>query len=114
MNKEPINPNKDPLDSVLKQWRMDAALPPRFQEQVWSRIERNTVNEPIALWPLVLDWLKSSVARPAFAVAYAIILLVLGITGGFLQAQRDNARFDNIVEARYVQSVDPYQKAGAP
>ena len=114
MKNEPANdPNKDPLASVLKQWRMDAPLPPRFQQQVWNRIERNTA-EPVALWPLAVAWLRSSIARPALAVAYALVLLFLGMTGGALQAQRDNARIASTIEARYVQSVDPYQKANLP
>jgi len=36
---EPGN-HEEALRKVLKEWRTDAALPTRFQEAVWRRIER--------------------------------------------------------------------------
>ena len=38
-NNEPGN-HDDALRNVLKEWRTDASLPPRFQEAVWRRIEQ--------------------------------------------------------------------------
>jgi hypothetical protein len=110
MNQDMNNQNDEPLRSVLREWRVESPLPPRFQEQVWNRIEREEANVPLALWPLILAWFKSSVARPAFAVAYASVLLMAGLTAGFVHAQQENAKLNSAIEARYVQSIDPYQK----
>jgi hypothetical protein len=110
MKENPENQSDEPLRSLLREWRMETPLPPRFQEQVWNRIERQDADVSIALWPSILDWLKSSVARPAFAVAYASVLLMAGLTAGFVHAQQENAKLDSAIEARYVQSIDPYQK----
>ena len=47
--------------------------------------------------------------RPAVAASYVGILLVLGLLAGTWQAQEQNARAEQTVERKYVQSVDPYQ-----
>jgi hypothetical protein len=110
MNEDMNNQNDEPLRSALREWRVESPLPPRFQEQVWNRIERQDAVVSVALWPLILRWLKSSVARPAFAVAYASFLLMAGLAAGFMHAQQENDNLDSAIEARYVQSLDPYQK----
>ena len=73
------NQSDEPLRAALGEWRVESPLPPRFQEQVWNRIETNHSDVSVALWPFVLDWFKSAVARPAFAVAYASLLLAAGL-----------------------------------
>jgi len=35
---------------------------------------------------------------------------VMGLTLGFVQANNKSARWERQLEARYVQSIDPYQK----
>ncbi|MGA2748625.1 MAG: hypothetical protein ABSG59_07600 [Verrucomicrobiota bacterium] len=110
MSENPHSQSDESLRSVLRQWRMETPLPPRFQERVWGRIERQYAAAPVSLWTLLLQWFSSSAARPAFALAYAVILLMAGATGGALRAQHQNARIEQMAQARYVQSVDPYQK----
>lgn len=89
---------------------MTEPLPLRFQEQVWKRIER--VDLPSIS---VLDALRArfnvTFARPVFAVAYVSVLLVAGLAFGFVQASAKAARLDRQLEARYVQSIDPYQRS---
>ena len=89
---------------------MTTPLPPRFQEQVWKRIERAEapgVSLAEALRTRLAEWF----AQPAFAVAYVTVLIVAGLAIGFKQAQDKTAKWDRQLEARYVQSVDPYQRA---
>lgn len=110
MNTKPNNENDDQLRSVLREWKLNEPLPPRFREQVWSRIEGRAARESISLWQFIVNWTNHVVARPALAVASAVILLTLGLAGGFFRAQHDNAKLDSMMETRYVQSIDPYQK----
>ena|ERR1043166_689475 len=101
--------NPTQLERALQEWRVTTPLPPRFQEQVWKRIERAKV-PAISLAEAVRAWFALTFARPAFAVVYVSVLLVAGLTFGFVQAHRNAARLDRQLEARYVQLLDPYQK----
>ncbi len=97
------------LERTLQEWRVTASLPPRFQEQVWKRIERAEV-PGISIADAVRGWFTMAFARPVFAVAYVSVLLVMGLALGFVQASQKAARWDRQLEARYVQSIDPYQR----
>jgi len=97
------------LDKTLQEWRVTTPLPPRFQEQVWQRIERAETPSP-SLAEVMRGWFAAAFARPAFAIAYVSALLVAGLVMGFVQAGQKTARWDRQLEARYVQSIDPYQR----
>lgn len=99
----------DPLRNVLQEWKVDAPLPPRFQEQVWRRIARHE-RRPSAFWLHDL-WLSLEAAfrRPALAVSYVAILLLVGAGIGVTQARQEAVRMADTLGTRYVQTVDPYQ-----
>ena len=111
MNKENINP--DPgfaeasdakLGALLRASRVSPALPPRFHEGVWRRIEKAAApaksNGGIA-W---LDALAALVLRPRLALATAAVLMVagalLGVRDGNQMAHQD-------AQARYLAAVAP-------
>ena len=97
------------LRNVLKEWRTDAALPPRFQENVWQRIEHKQASNTPSIWDAVAGWIGSQLSRPALAASYVALLLVVGGTAGWTQAHQTNARVNSELGARYVQQLDPYQ-----
>jgi hypothetical protein len=105
-----MNPNNDPLDTALASWRVTAPLPPRFQEQVWRKIADAGAESAATPWAIFRGWLRLAFARPAVALACAAMLLALGSGTGWWQARQDSARVQNELGARYVQSLDPYQK----
>ena len=108
---EPGN-HKEALRKVLKEWRTDAALPPRFQEAVWRRIERaERVQTPAARssWAYIAHWIGTVLPRPALATAYVAVLLAVGVTAGWAQARQENARVKGELGERYVRVLDPYQ-----
>lgn len=107
-NNEP-DPRDDALRNLLKEWRTETALPPRFQENVWQRIERVQTQSTPSLWVAVTHWIGTMLPRPAMAAAYVAILLVVGATAGWTQAHHTNARVNGELGARYVQELDPYQ-----
>jgi hypothetical protein len=111
MNKENIN--SDPgfanasdarLSALLRESRVSPALPPRFHEGVWRRIEKAAApaksNGGIA-W---LDALAALVLRPRLALATATVLMVagalLGVRDGSQSAHHD-------AQARYLAAVAP-------
>lgn len=109
-----MNANKSPaedetLRSVLRQWKVDAPLPPRFQEQVWQRIAKAEARPAPAasagLWRLV----EIVFQRPRFAYAYLAVLLLSGVAAGAWAAQVKTTRLESELSLRYVQSIDPYR-----
>jgi hypothetical protein len=101
--------NEDPqLSRLLKTWRVNEPLPPRFQVSVWKRIETAESGRGKFTAPGVLDWMTALFARPAFATVCAAILLIAGLTTGFVRAEHDAGRMNSELAQRYVTSVDPY------
>src|SRR5438874_1623792 len=95
-NKDPNNSDEG-LCKLLKEWRCDATLPPRFQEAVWQRIERaagTTQLAPISVgaWSVVAHWIGTMLPRPALATAYVAILLVVGVSAGWTQGRQETSR----------------------
>ena len=108
---EPGNQD-EALRKVLKEWRTDAPLPPRFQESVWQRIEcAESVPAPSApsVWAVIAHWVGTMLPRPALATAYVAVLLAVGVTAGWTQARQETARLKGELGERYVRVLDPYQ-----
>ncbi len=103
------DPNNEPLSRVLREWRVKASRTPRFQEEVWRRIARSEAGGERVWWKVCWRWIESGVRRPALAVSYVAILMLVGLSAGLVQARKDAARMDEALGARYLQSVDPYQ-----
>lgn len=97
------------LHETLASWRIYAALPPRFQERVWQRIERRETLSATSAWMLWFNHIAAALARPRLAVSYVTALLSVGLLAGFWQAQLAKARATENLSARYVQMLDPYQ-----
>jgi hypothetical protein len=101
--------NRMQLKQVLEEWRVTSPLPPRFREQVWKRIEGRSAPK-ISIVDALQTWFTTTFDRPAFAVAYVSLLLALGLALGFAEASHRSAEVSRHLEARYVQSIDPYQR----
>ncbi len=108
---KPIDPNdtNDRLGRVLQQWKVDAALPPRFQDDVWRRIKLGEARGVFSWWRDWVQLLEAAFRRPALAISYVAVLVLAGLSIGFAQARLASAHTDAALGARYVQSVDPYQ-----
>jgi hypothetical protein len=90
------------LTALLRDARPSPALPPRFQQNVWRRIEDA---EAPAKSESLLDALAALVLRPRFAVAVAAALLLAGVFAGMADgrqlAQRD-------AQMNYLAAVAPH------
>ena len=102
MKEDNLQPADAEFSALLRQARVSPALPPRFQENVWRRIE--DAEAPVKS---SITWLEALVAlmlRPRFAYATLAVLILAGVSlGAYSGAQ--TARHD--AEARYVASVAP-------
>jgi hypothetical protein len=104
---EPTNRDKA-LRKLLKEWRTDASLPPRFQETVWQRIELAQTPVSPSVWSAIAHWIGTSLPRPALAVSYVTLLLAVGMTVGWTQAREKTTRVRDELGQRYVRALDPY------
>ena len=94
-------PDDAQISVLLRQARVSPGLPPRFQQNVWRRIEDAEAPAKSASW---LDTLATLILRPRFAVTAAAVLLLAGISAGTLEG-RQMARHD--AQMNYLASVAP-------
>lgn len=113
-----MNPNdKDDaaLSKTLKEWRVNALLPPGFQEAVWRRIDRAErdalIRSPALLfaWRTLVTWVGECMQRPAIASAYVAAVLAAGGLAGWMQGQETSEQIRLELSQRYVRQLDPYQ-----
>src|SRR6059036_2180334 len=97
------------LRGGLAAWQVNAALPPRFRERVWQRIQRREAQLASSPWERWFNPIAAAFARPRLAVSYVTVLLAAGLLAGYWQGQVTKARAAETLSARYVQTLDPYQ-----
>lgn len=104
------NPDPESEDRVLREWVVDAPLPPRFQENVWSRIARAEPTARPSFWSGIFQVLAGAFERPRVAYSYAAVFLALGIAAGTWTAQVKRSHLEADLGQRYLQSINPYQQ----
>jgi len=110
MNPKP--PPDDPaLSRLMQDWTADAALPPRFQEHVWQRIEHAQGDVP--LWRFIRDWLARQFVRPVAVAGYLGAVVLFGAAAGWIQGQVESHRIAVALQESYAHAVDPYHVAHA-
>ena len=102
------------MRKLLHDWKIATPLPPRFREDVWQRIERAQAEVKPSPIDALRTWLADVMPRPAVAFSYITILLMIGIVTGQWQARVKAGQLHSDLSQRYVQTVDPYQKANLP
>jgi hypothetical protein len=95
------HPDDAKLSSLLRESRGSPALPPRFQQNVWRRIEDAAAPAKTDSW---LDALVSLILRPRFAFATAAVLLV---AGGLLGTREGSHAAKHEAQSRYIAYVAP-------
>lgn len=85
MKENQVHLDERKLGALLRAHRLSPALPPRFRENVWRRIEDAEAPEKTTSW---LDVLAALVLRPRFAVATAAALVLAGVLLGTLDGRQ--------------------------
>ena len=101
--------SNDSLSKVLREWKVSAPLPPRFEEQVWQRIARSEAAAKSSLWKQLSNWLDFVLPRPAVAASYLSVLLLAGVATGYWRGHERAAHLQQEMSSRYLLSVNPYQ-----
>jgi hypothetical protein len=97
----------DQLKEKLASWEVRPEIPPDFQRNVWQKIAVREAKPKLSLFG---SW-DTSWLRPLRLATCAIILGGLAGTGfGLIESSQANSRNWKTLEAKYVQSVDPYQQ----
>ena len=99
--KENMNPADTKFHEVLRAARPSPSLPPRFQEDVWRRIEEAEAPAKSGSW---LDALAALVLRPRFAYATVAALVLVGVLLGTYQGTQTVKLTE---QARYLAAVAP-------
>lgn len=89
------------LTALLRESRVSPSLPPRFQQNVWRRIEDAEAPLQPVSW---LDALAALILRPRLAFASVAVLMLAGILLGVNEGAQ-HARHD--AQDRYLASVAP-------
>jgi len=97
-----MNAPDSKLTALLRDARPSPALPSRFQQNVWRRIEDAAAPAQSESW---LDALAALILRPRFAVAAAAVLLLAGVFAGMADG-RQFARHD--AQMNYLAAVAPH------
>ncbi len=96
-----MKPDDENFSAIFREARVSPPLPPRFEENVWRRIEKSDVPKASGNW---LDAIVGLILRPRFAFAAAVVLMFSGIILGAhegTQTARQNE------QASYVSYVAP-------
>lgn len=104
MNERHLNPVEAKLGALLRESRPSPPLPPRFQANVWRRIESADAQAVTARTGNWLDAVAAWVFRPRLAVAVATVVVLAGMSLGWREGEQF-ARHD--AQARYLAAVAP-------
>ena len=104
MNKQNFSPDEVRLGVLLREARATPSLPPRFQANVWQRIENAAARNSPSDNGDWLDALVGWVLRPKLAFAVVAVLVLTGVGLGWNQGEQ-LARQD--AQARYLAAVAP-------
>jgi hypothetical protein len=96
-----MNPDDTKFSEVLHSARPSPSLPPRFQEDVWRRIEDAEAPVKSGSW---LDALTALVLRPRFAYATVATLVLAGALLGTYQGAQSARQTE---QSRYLAAVAP-------
>jgi hypothetical protein len=97
----------DELRKKLASWKVQPEIPPDFQRDVWRKIavrESGSSKAPFLSFSAI-RW----ISLPRLA-AFAFVLAGLTGTGlGLVKSSEANTNNWKTLEAKYVQSIDPYE-----
>ena len=99
-----LEPDDARLGALLRESRPTPSLPPRFQENVWRRVEQAAASGAVTESGRWLNAVANWLVRPRLAFAVATMLVLVGVGLG-LNHGVQQARAD--AQARYVAAVAP-------
>lgn len=99
MNTHTEHPEDVELRAHLREARPQPGLPPRFQENVWRRIEQAELHGRSSNW---IEALAALILKPRFAVTTICTVVILGALVG---SWSGSAQARQVAQERYVAAV---------
>jgi len=106
MNNNCQPPDEARLRALLQESRPAPPLPPRFQQAVCRRIEREEGGSPVSSWLARVDEFADWLLRPRWALAGITALVVVGVFAG---AVSGIGGVKQAAQERYLAAVAPNQ-----
>ena len=101
----------DPLDPLFERWREDTpSLPRSVTSEVWTRIERAEETRPLQG---LLARIELAFSRPAFAAAFVVACVLLGLFLAETRLSDAYARRSAELERSYLHLLDPRVESAA-
>lgn len=97
----------DELKKQLASWKVQPEIPPDFQRGVWNRIAAREVKSPKPHFLTI--WAVRLVSMPGLAACVITVGALTGAGLGLVESTQANTRNWKTLEAKYVQSIDPYE-----
>lgn len=104
MNQKNLNPDEARLGELLREARVTPPLPPRFQQNVWRRIENENPRRIPSLGANWLDAFAVWILQPRLALAAAAVLVLMGVGLGWNNGQQ---LAQDAAQNRYLAAVAP-------
>ncbi len=101
------------LAKWLDAWRVDDSPPPSFQRSVWRAVATGGRDRNGLSFTALREWLSTGLSQPRFATAAVLGCIALSMLFAHHQAGQTRSRVENGLQARYVQSVDPFSVVAA-
>jgi hypothetical protein len=105
--------DQDPhLSSVLRSWRHEVPASPRFNAEVWARIE--ATREAAQTMPTFLSsrlGIPVRYFRWALPLAVSLTLAIAAVAGAGVGALKTSHSLNDRMTAAYVRTIDPLQMA---
>ena len=97
----------DELREKLAMWKVQPEIPPDFQRGVWNRIAaRETRPSKSHFLPV---WALRLISMPGLAASVIVLSASIGAGLGLIESAQANTQNWKTLEAKYVQSIDPYE-----
>ena len=98
------------LRKKLASWKVQPEIPPDFQRGVWDRIAAREAKSSKGLLEsfFAIPWLT----LPRLAVCSLVLSVSAGVGLGMIESAQANTKNWKTLEAKYVESIDPYEHLG--
>jgi len=95
----------DELRKKLASWKVQPQIPADFQRRVWDRIAVREART--SRLHFVMAWAVALMRQPRVAVCAIALSALIGAGLGLAESGRANTENWKLLEAKYVQSIDP-------
>lgn len=96
------------LRELLRASLPEAAVPNRFNAEVWQRIQGRSAASANRGWARWFELLSALFSRPAFAVMAVLFAVGAGTGAATLRAADSNERGRSELALRHIATLDPY------